>query len=75
MVLGKGLTLTENVGSRKEGRGIGKVSLGIDVSIITHDPCHIVFLACVVEGFIRVDGHVSGPIVVAPVHSDDDKSR
>jgi hypothetical protein len=75
MVMGFGLTLAENVCTREKRRRVSEISLRIDVAIIAHDSCHIIFLTGVVEGFIRVDGHVGCPVIVAPVHSDDYQPR
>jgi len=75
MLPAKGLTLTENVRTREEWRGIGKISLRVNVTILPHNPCNVVFLTSVVEGFIGVDGHVGGPIVIAPIHPDYNQAR
>jgi len=70
MLPAEGLTLAENVCTREEWRRVSKISLRIDVPVIAHDPCNVVFLTGIVEGLIGVDGHVGGPIVIAPIHPD-----
>jgi len=47
--------------------------LHIDITVVAHYPGDIVLLSGVVERLIGIDGHVGGPVVVAPIHSDDDQ--
>lgn len=68
------LPLPENIGTREKGWRIIKIRLNIDISVIAHDPGDVVLFAHVVERLVGVDGHVCRPIVIAPIHSDDDQT-
>ena len=68
------LPLPENIGTREKGWRVIKIRLNIDVSVVSHDPGDVVLFAHVVERLVGVDGHVCRPVVIAPIHSDDDQT-